>query len=266
MRKEDLTLDQQWMVAGRLAADRLPSINAKLDDVRVADGFYARYGKRALDVVCASIGCIVTLPINLVLGVITFFDVGRPILFKQTRIGKNEKPFTLVKFRNMRNLYDERGELLNASERVTEFGKFVRKTSLDELLNFWSVLKGDMSLIGPRPLVAGYTPLYHKRHKGRLLVRPGLECPPRELTGEPRTWQERLENDVWYVEHVSFRTDCRMLVNLFKFALDSKNAAARADAEEDGTFLGYTEEGIAVTLSGVPQEYVDACAKEYGWQ
>ena len=131
MRKEDLTLDQQWVVAGKLAEDRLPMINARLDDVRPADGLYVRYGKRILDALFALVGCAVTLPVNLVLGVITFFDVGRPILFKQTRIGKDEKPFTLVKFRNMRNLYDERGELLNASERVTEFGKFVRKTSLD---------------------------------------------------------------------------------------------------------------------------------------
>lgn len=266
MEKRNLTLDQQWIVAGKLAEDRLPVINASFDDVHPANGIYVRFGKRVFDIFFALVACVITLPVNLVLGVITFFDVGRPILFKQTRIGRNERPFTLVKFRNMRNLYDEKGELLNASERVTKFGKFVRKTSLDELLNFWNILKGDMSFIGPRPLVAGYTPLYHKRHKARLLVRPGLECPPRELTGKPRTWQERLDNDVWYVEHASFRTDCKMILNLFRFALDSKNAKARADAEEDGTFLGYTEEGIAVTLSGVPQEYVDRCAKEYGWQ
>ena len=162
----------------------------------------------------------------------------------------------LIKFRNMRNTTDEKGELLPPAQRVTKFGKFVRKTSLDELLNFWSILKGDMSLIGPRPLVPEYTHRYNKRHKQRLAVRPGLECPPRELNNRVWTWQEQFENDVWYVENVSFLTDCKMIVNLIRFALDRKSANARAMAER-GTFMGYDLDGIAINLDGVPQEYID---------
>ena len=187
----------------------------------------------------------------------TLKDVGRPILFEQERVGKDGRIFKLVKFRNMTNERDERGELLPPSQRVTRFGRLMRKTSLDELLNFLSVLKGDMSLIGPRPLVPEYTARYSKRHRMRLSVRPGLECPPRELSDHAWTWQEQFENDIWYVEHVSFRTDCKMMLNLVRFALDRKNSSARASAER-GVFVGYDNLGNAISLEQLDQQYVDA--------
>ena len=156
----------------------------------------------------------------------------------------------------MRNTVDERGELLPAAQRVTRFGKFVRKTSLDELLNFLSIFKGDMSIIGPRPLVPEYSHRYNKRHAARLAVRPGLECPPRELNENVWTWQEQLDNDVWYVENLSLKVDCIMAINLVKFAFDRKSATARATAQR-GTFMGYSEDGVAINMAGVPQEYID---------
>lgn len=105
-----------------------------------------------MDIVISFIALILTLPLNLILGIITYIKLGSPLFFKQERIGRNEKPFTLVKFRNMTNATDKNGELLPAQQRLTPIGTFMRKTSLDELLNFWSIFKGDMSIIGPRAL------------------------------------------------------------------------------------------------------------------
>ncbi len=261
MERTEFTKAMRWRCAKYLAEDRLPLVNARLDDVLVRDTFYTRYGKRAIDIVVSLIAVLVTLPINLVIGIITFFDVGRPIFFKQIRIGKDAKPFQIIKFRNMRNTYDAHGDLLPASQRITRFGRFVRKTSLDELFNFWSVLKGDMSLIGPRPLVPEYVHRYNKRHRQRLAVRPGLECPPRKLDGHVWTWQEQFENDVWYVEHLSFKTDCMMFWNLVRFAFDRKSAAARAGVKR-GIFMGYDLDGNAINMDGVPQEYIDRVAAE----
>ncbi|RDB63926.1 sugar transferase [Gordonibacter sp. 28C] len=256
MLRDELTKAQRWEIADALAADRLPSINSKLEDVHPSTTFYARYGKRAVDIIVSGIALIATLPVNLVIGVVTFFDLGRPIFFKQRRVGRNAELFTIIKFRNMRNTTDENGELFPSKDRVTKFGKFVRKTSLDELLNFWSVFKGDMSIIGPRPLVPEYVGRYNKRHRMRLAVRPGLECPPRELPDHVWTWQEQLDNDVWYVENVSFKVDCRMFANLVRFALDSKSANARSTSKR-GTFMGYDENGSAINLDGVPVEYAE---------
>lgn len=259
MDRDMLTKKQRWRIADLMAEDRLHIINATCEVVKVKDTFYTRYAKRALDVVFSLVALLVTLPINFALGVITYFDVGRPIFFRQERAGKDGKSFYIVKFRNMTNAKDERGELLPPAQRVTAFGKFVRKTSLDELLNFWNVLKGDMSIIGPRPLVPEYVHRYNARHRQRLSVRPGLECPPRDLSHGVWTWQEQFENDVWYAEHVSFATDCKMLFQLFRFAFNRKNADARATTER-GTFMGYDLQGKAITMKDVPQEYIDRVA------
>lgn len=257
MRADELTKALRWDIADRLAEDRLPLVNAISASVKPSNTLYSRYVKRGIDIVVSGAALLVTSPINIVAAILTLRDVGRPILFKQTRVGKDGKEFTLIKFRNMTNERDERGELLPPSKRVTRFGRFMRATSLDELLNFWSILKGDMSLIGPRPLVPEYTHRYSDRHRMRLAVRPGLECPPRHLSEHVWTWQEQFENDVWYVEHVSFKTDVLMLINLARFAVDRKSRNARATAQR-GTFMGYDLDGTAINMDGVPQEYIDA--------
>jgi lipopolysaccharide/colanic/teichoic acid biosynthesis glycosyltransferase len=251
----------RWKVADYLAADRLEEVNKIVQPVKVRDTIYTRYIKRLIDIIVSLVACIVSIPFNLIIGIVTLIDVGRPIFFRQERLGKDGKIFTIIKFRNMRETRDERGELLPSAQRVTKFGKFVRKTSLDELFNFWSILKGDMSLIGPRPLVPEYYSRFNDRHIKRLAVRPGLECPPRTLSDHVWTWQEQFENDVWYVENVSFLTDCKMVLNLVRFALDKKSTAARAVSSR-GTFMGYDTNGCAVNMDGVPQEYADRAAAE----
>lgn len=261
MEKTELTKAMRWKIADYMAEDRLEEINKRLEPVNVKDTVYTKYVKRFLDIVFAFAACVVTFPVNFVIGIITFIDVGRPILFKQERLGKNGKVFQIIKFRNMRNTRDERGELLPPSQRVTKFGKIIRKTSMDELLNFWSILKGDMSLIGPRPLVPEYYHRYNDRHVKRLALRPGLECPPRSLSDHVWTWQEQFENDIWYVEHVSFMTDCKMIYNLVRFALDRKNTNARAVSSR-GTFMGYDLDGRAINMDDVPQEYIDRVKAE----
>jgi len=261
MEKSELTKAMRWKIAEYMAEDRLDEINKTLEAVKVRNTFYTKYVKRLLDIMISLVACIITLPINLIIGIITFFDVGRPIFFAQERLGKDGKIFHIVKFRNMRNTRDERGELLPAAQRVTRFGKVMRKTSFDELLNFWSILKGDMSLIGPRPLVPEYYHRYNERHVNRMALRPGLECPPRTLTNHVWTWQEQFENDIWYVENVSFLTDCKMIYNLVRFALDRKSVNARAVAER-GTFMGYDSDGKAINMDDVPQKYIDRVANE----
>lgn len=257
MRREDLTRAQRWYIADRLAKERLPLVNELCEPVLPADGFYVRHGKRMLDIVLAGAALLATLPINVVLAIGTLLDVGKPLFFHQKRTGRDGKLFEIVKFRSMRNTTDERGELLPPSQRVTRWGKFVRKTSLDEFLNFWSVLKGDMSIIGPRPLPPEYEHRYSKRHWMRLAVRPGLECPPRISMDHVRTWNDQFENDVWYVENVSLSTDIMMCWNLVRFAFDRKSVEARARVTTRGTFMGYDTSGVVINLDEVPDEYLN---------
>lgn len=198
--------------------------------VKVKHTFYSRYIKRLLDIIFSLLALIITLPVNIVIGIITFWDVGKPIFFHQKRVGKDLKIFTIIKFRNMRELYDENGVLLPPDQRVTPFGKFVRRTSLDELLNFFSILKGDMSLIGPRPLLPEYISFYSERQLMRHAVRPGLECPTLVKRDHSRTWEEQFEDDIWYVEHLSFLTDCRMLLALVRLVFDKKETERRSEA------------------------------------
>ena len=260
MKRADLTKDMRWHIADRLAEERLDKVNSMVKDAHPRNTIYSKYIKRGLDIFFSTIALILTLPINFVLLIVTFFDVGLPVFFQQERLGKDGKVFTLIKFRNMRNTKDKRGELLPPEKRVTKIGRVVRKLSLDELLNFWSILKGDMSLIGPRPLVPEYKHRFNKRHYKRMAVRPGLECPPRKKMNHVWTWQEQFENDIWYVEHVSFLTDCKMAINLVRFALDRKSAKARANVER-GIFCGYDYNGKAITYNDLVSEQLEEYTK-----
>ena len=148
----NLSSNEEEYVAQLLREKYLDHTNAISAPVKPKQTFYTRCGKRVLDVMISLPAFLLLLPLNTLFGILTFFDVGRPIFYKQTRVGKDGKTFTMVKFRNMNNKTDADGKLLPPSERVTKFGKIMRKLSLDELLNFWSVVKGDMSIIGPRPM------------------------------------------------------------------------------------------------------------------
>ncbi|MDR3886354.1 sugar transferase [Senegalimassilia sp.] len=252
----DLSTRQIEHIGRKLAADRRKTVDSIQNDVYPATGLYARYGKRCLDIGLSAIALVVTFPVNLVIAVVTLVDLGRPLFFRQVRVGKDAERFTIVKFRNMTEERNEKGDLLPPEQRVTKWGKFVRRASLDELLNFWSIFKGDMSIIGPRPLPEVYLQRFSKRHMHRLDVRPGLECPPRHLGSSVWTWDEQLENDIWYVEHLSFKTDVIMAVNLVRFALDRKSAAARAVAKR-GSFMGYDLNGKAINDADIPAEYIE---------
>ena len=180
------------------------SNNKNVDNQSVAiknDTFYVLYGKRFLDLIIGIPAFVISAPINLIIAIITFFDVGSPILFKQTRIGKDGKPFILYKFRNMTNETDSKGILLQPEYRITKWGRFVRRTSLDELLNFWSVIKGDMSIVGPRPLPEKYHERFNSYHQQRHLVRPGLDCPLLKKEFYGKKWQGKLDNDIYYLEN-----------------------------------------------------------------
>ena len=137
-------------------------------------GFYEKYIKRLMDVVCALLAITVFSPIYILVAVLVRVKLGSPIIFKQARPGLNEKIFTLYKFRTMTNKKDENGNLLPDDVRLTKFGRLLRKTSLDELPEAFNILKGDMSIVGPRPLLVKYLPLYNQHQKRRHEVRPGL--------------------------------------------------------------------------------------------
>ena len=221
-----------------------PKVNPK-------NSFYTRYGKRMLDIAVSLPVFLVLLPFNFLFGICTFFDVGMPIFYRQTRVGKGGKTFTLVKFRNMNNNVDSDGKLLPASQRVTKFGKIMRKFSLDEFLNFWSVLKGDMSIIGPRPQPVFIYERMCDRHKARTALRPGLECPRViHVQGEEVCkYQRTFENDVWYVENCSLFLDIKMIFMLIKMVFSMKKREQQASGNGISYFVGYTEEGLAIGMN-----------------
>ena len=259
-----LSLSDKSEIAEYIKRDNLVIVNEKVQKVHVRNSFYTKYGKRVFDFCIALIGFIIALPINMIIAAVTFFDVGRPILFKQSRIGKNEKRFIIYKFRNMTNAKDANGELLPPDMRVTKWGKFVRKTSLDELLNFVSVLNGSMSIIGPRPLLDYYAERLNVRHKSIYLVRPGLECPTPHKVDHTLSWQERLDNYVWYVENCSFLVDVKLCLRIVALVLNRKETKKRSEATHGG-FMGYDKEGNVIYTKAVPDEYVEEFCDKHGY-
>ena len=248
------SLENLRIVGNAIAKDTLATVNRLKEPAIPSQTIYARYGKRVIDVVVSLPALILTAPINMVCALLTLLDVGAPILFHQERVGKGGKRFEIIKFRNMTNETDNEGNLLPPSQRTTKFGKLMRRTSLDELLNFWSVLKGDMSIIGPRPLPPVYDEFLSERHKCRQMVRPGLECPPVHPPYRHATWEEQFENDVWYVENLSLATDIKMFVALVRTVFDKKGTAVRAGATR-GSFVGYSKDGASINSHAIPIKY-----------
>lgn len=167
--------------------------------------------KRAMDIVGAAIGLALLAPVMAVIAVLIWWKLGRPILFVQLRPGLHGRPFRLYKFRTMSDARDADGHLLPDAERLTGFGRFLRATSLDELPELWNVLKGDMSLVGPRPLLMEYLPLYTAEQARRHDVKPGLTGWAQVNGRNALTWEEKFALDVWYVDNRSFLLDCRIL-------------------------------------------------------
>lgn len=177
---------------------------------------YARYIKRWLDFILSLFAVIVLSPILLIVALLVRIKLGSPVIFKQMRPGLHEKIFTLYKFRTMTDEKDKDGNLLPDDQRLTKFGKLLRSTSLDELPELFNILKGDMSIVGPRPLLVKYLPLYNEHQKHRHDVRPGFtgwaQCNGRNAI----SWEEKFDLDVYYVKHVSFRLDLNIIFKTIK--------------------------------------------------
>ena len=173
-------------------------------------GFYERFVKRAFDIAISGLALIVLSPLLALVALLVRIKHGSPVLFSQERPGLNERIFRMYKFRSMTNERDENGELLPDEKRLTGFGKFLRATSLDELPELWNIFRGDLSLIGPRPLLVRYLPLYSERQHLRHSVRPGMTGWAQVHGRNTVSWQDKFEYDVWYAEHISFGLDVRI--------------------------------------------------------
>ena len=174
-------------------------------------GFYEKYIKRPQDFCCALLAIIVLLPVMLVTALLVRIWLGSPVLFKQERPGLNGKIFTLYKFRTMTDQKDVQGNLLPDEVRLTSFGKKLRTTSLDELPELINMLKGDMAVVGPRPLLVSYLPLYNRHQARRHEVRPGFTGYAQVHGRNSISWEEKFDKDVYYVDHVTFLKDWKII-------------------------------------------------------
>ena len=186
--------------------------------------------KRVLDVVCSGLGLLVLSPVLLVLAILIALRLGRPVLFTQTRPGLHGKPFRMFKFRSMTSNCDASGNLLPDDQRLTPFGQRLRSTSLDELPGLWAVLKGDMSLVGPRPLLMEYLPLYTPEQARRHEVRPGITGWAQVNGRNAISWEEKFALDVWYVENQSLWLDIKILLLTVKKVLVRDGITAEGEA------------------------------------
>lgn len=197
-------------------------------------GFYRQYGKRVFDLMFAFAAIITLSPLLLALGLVIRLKLGKPILFRQERIGKNERIFRVHKFRTMSNACDECGQLLPDEKRLTEFGLFLRRWSLDELPQLIDVVTGNLSLVGPRPLLVRYLPRYTARQRCRHLVHPGITGISQIKGRNLLAWKVRFEYDLWYTRNISFLLDMWIITETIKsfFRKDTTMAGGGRDVEE----------------------------------
>jgi len=172
---------------------------------------YRRYGKRLFDLAVTIPLLLGLSPIIAIIALLVRFRLGSPVFFRQVRPGLHGRPFTMIKFRTMTDARDAQGELLPNEQRLTSFGMLLRKTSLDELPELWNVVRGDMSLVGPRPLLMAYLPLYSPEQARRHEVRPGVSGWAQVNGRNAISWPERFRLDVWYVDNLSFLLDLRII-------------------------------------------------------
>ena len=184
-------------------------------EIKQNDGIYKRYIKRPMDIALSLLAIIILSPVLLIVAILVRVKLGSPVIFKQKRPGFNEKIFTLYKFRTMTDEKDENGELLSNDIRLTKLGRILRATSLDELPELFNILKGDMSIIGPRPLLIEYLSLYNEKQKHRHDVRPGLSGLAQVNGRNAISWDEKFDYDVEYVESISFLLDVKLIVQTF---------------------------------------------------
>ncbi|MCI6941881.1 MAG: sugar transferase [Christensenellaceae bacterium] len=203
-------------------------------------GFYEKYIKRLLDIVLSGAALLILSPVLLITAVLVRIKLGSPVIFTQERPGKDEKVFKLHKFRSMTDARDASGNLLPDKERLTRFGAKLRSLSIDELPELWDIFRGKMSIVGPRPLLVKYLPLYNEEQRHRHDVRPGLtgwaQVHGRNLT----SWEERFEYDVEYVNNISFALDVKIIIMTIRCVLGREGINADGSATMEA-FVGTKE-------------------------
>ena len=190
----------------------------------------SKFFKRLFDIIASASGLIFLSPVFLILIYLIRKNLGEPVFFTQERPGKDGKPFKMIKFRSMRDAVDKDGNPLPDSERLTPFGKKLRATSLDELPELWNVLKGEMSLVGPRPLLMSYLPLYNEFQNRRHEMRPGVTGWAQVNGRNALSWDEKFAHDIWYIDHYSFWLDMKILLLTVKKVFIKEGISAEGEA------------------------------------
>lgn len=190
----------------------------------------SKFFKRLFDIIASVSGLIFLSPVFLLLIYLIRKNLGEPVFFTQERPGKDGKPFKMIKFRSMRDAVDKNGNPLPDSERLTPFGKKLRATSLDELPELWNVLKGEMSLVGPRPLLMSYLPLYNEFQNRRHEMRPGVTGWAQVNGRNALSWDEKFAHDIWYIDHYSFWLDMKILFLTVKKVFIKEGISAEGEA------------------------------------
>lgn len=211
---------------------------------------YKSFGKRLMDVVLSLMAIILFSLVLVIVAVLVRIKLGRPVIFRQDRPGKDEKVFTLYKFRTMIDARDDQGELLPDSERLTGFGHMLRSTSLDELPELFNILKGDMSIVGPRPLRIEYLPYYSEEQRRRHSVLPGLTGLAQIKGRNAIMWDERFAYDIEYVDNISFLTDLQIILATIKKVLLRDDIGARLEEGSDEGVEDFDSYAIRKQMSG----------------
>lgn len=247
---------REEQMAQLLREKNLDKANEMSAAVRPKVTFYSKYGKRLLDVLIVLPVIIALIPAYLVLAILTFFIHGNPIIYKQTRSGYKGRTFNILKFRSMKDATDKEGRQLPPEDRLTKYGRFIRKYSLDELPNLFNILKGEMSIIGPRAVPIFYYERMTQRHRELLNVRPGLECPRMvaiQSDDEISNYYITFENNIWYVENITLATDIKMVFKLVQMVFKMKERGKHAEAA--AFFVGYDDKGRALGMKLAEKKY-----------
>ena len=208
-------------------------------------GFYEKFFKRPQDLIISLMALIFLSPLLLIIAILVRLKLGSPILFVQERPGLNEKIFKMYKFRTMTNKTGENGELLPDSERLTKFGKMLRTTSLDELPELWNIVRGDMAIIGPRPLLVQYLSLYNEHQRKRHEVRPGLSGYAQVNGRNAISWEEKFDLDIKYIDNLSFVNDWKIILCTMRKIFVKEGISSNTSVTME-TFKGTPSESVKI--------------------